>query len=227
MDYRDRIRYWRDAVDNPTETVIVRSDPHRWVHAFDSEVEIARSTDGRTVTGYAAIFNASYPVEDQYGQYHEVIHRSAFDKVLATGKLPAVLWNHGRSLSGEAHPLAEVPLGRALEVRADGKGLLTRARYNKTELADSILEAIRAGDITSQSFRGRIIRSTPDRVPRVRHGEPWPTITRQELGLTDFGPCLSPVNADARILAVRGRPTPRVTSQAQIREKIRRVTAGW
>lgn len=181
-----------------------RSEPNTFHRAYAADMEIRRSGDGRTVVGYCAMFDAPYEVQDRHGHYFEQIHRSAFERELSTGNLPLVLYNHGLGLSGQSDALAMVPLGRAVEIRPDGKGLLTVAHYNKTKLADSVLEAIRAGDITSQSFRGRIVRSTPDRVPRVRSGERLPTITRMELGLSDFGPSPVAMNADAKILAVRG-----------------------
>jgi HK97 family phage prohead protease len=196
-----------------------RIDPHRethWDHLERSGqglpfartyalegIEIKRGGDGRVVEAYAAMFNDPYEVHDEHGDYMEVIHRSAFDRRLKSGQMPLVLWNHGMSLSGKPDALATVPLGTALEVRPDSHGLLTKARYNHTALADSVLEAIRAGDVKSQSFRGRIHASNPSRVPRVRPGESLPTVTRTELGLSDFGPTPVAVNSSARILAVR------------------------
>jgi HK97 family phage prohead protease len=160
------------------------------------DIQIQRSGDGRTVEAYAAMFDAPYEVQDQYGHYMETIDRAAFNRTLTNGagKSAMCLYNHGMTVHGTADALSSVPLGTPLEIRADGKGLLTVTRYNKSALADSVLESIRNGDIRSQSFRGRIIRSSPDRVPTVRRGGPLPTIVRHELGLTDYG---------AEILAVR------------------------
>jgi phage head maturation protease len=136
----------------------------------------------------------------------EEIERSAFNRTLSHGtalRSAVCLYNHGFSASGNPDMLGSVPLGTPLEIRAEPKGLLTVTRYNKTALADSVLEAIRNGDIRSQSFRGRIHRSTPDRVPRVRAGQALPTVVRHELGLSDYGPTPFAVNAAAEIVAVR------------------------
>lgn len=169
------------------------------------DIQISRAhADGRTVEAYAAIFDVPYEVHDQYGHYMEIIDRSAFNRTLSHGLTRTVcLWNHGQSLLGKPDTLASVPLGTPLEVRADGRGLMTVTRYNRSALADAALEAIRNGDIRSQSFRGKVYRSTPDRVPRSRAGEPLPTVTRMELGLSDYGPTPIPMNDAEMVVAVR------------------------
>lgn len=169
------------------------------------DIQISRAhADGRTVTAYAAIFDAPYEVVDQHGHYMEVIDRAAFNRTLSHGLGRTVcLYNHGMDLRGKPDAVASVPLGTPLEITPDGKGLLTVTRYNRSALADAALEAIRAGDIRSQSFRGRIFRSSPDRVPRVRAGQDLPTVTRHELGLADYGPTPIPVNNSEMVVAVR------------------------
>jgi hypothetical protein len=98
-----------------------------------------------------------------------------------------------------------VPLGQPLEIQPDGRGLKTITRYNEGPDVDRVLEAIRNGAVRSQSFRGRIVRSTPTATRgryTVRDGKRQ-TVIRHELGLTDYGPTPMPVNAAAEILAVR------------------------
>lgn len=169
------------------------------------DITIQRSGDGRTVEAYAAMFDTPYEVQDQHGHYMEVIERSAFNRTLSHGLSRTVcLYNHGMDLRGKPDALASVPLGTPLEIRPDGRGLLTITRYNKSALADSVLEAVRAGDIRSQSFRGGIYRSSPGgRLPRQRPGDPLPTVTRHELGLADYGPTPIPVNESEMVVAVR------------------------
>jgi HK97 family phage prohead protease len=168
-------------------------------------IEILRSaSDGRTVEAYAAVFEHPYEVKDQHGHYMEVVSRSAFNKTIADGALKRAmcLFNHGLTVHGSPSDAYSVPIGTPLEIRPDGKGLLTRTRYNKGPDVDRILEAIGNGAIRSYSFRGRIIRSTPNQIPRGRTGN-LPTVTRHELGLSDYGPTPAPVNTAAAILAVR------------------------
>lgn len=151
----------------------------------------AKGGDGRTVEAYAAVFDVPQEIHDQHGDYTERIARAAFNMTINSGaaKRALALYNHGMNvIDGKPNIEAQVPLGSPLEIRADGKGLLTITRYNRSALSDSVLEAIRNGDIRAQSFRGRIYRSDPMRVPKTRPGQPLPTVTRMELGLSDYGP---------------------------------------
>lgn len=167
------------------------------------DIEIVRGGDGRTVEAYAAVFDTPAEINDQHGHYYEVIHRSAFNRAISHGiDRVGVYYNHGMGLDGRPAALGHVPIGSPLDVQADGKGLRTVTRYNKTALADAVLEAIRSGDIRGYSFRGRIFQSNPMRVPRSANGA-LPTVTRTELGLAEYGPTPTPYYADAGILAVR------------------------
>lgn len=187
--------------------MLTRSGPLLYDRSFPlDDIQISRSGDGRTVEAYAAMFDAPYEVRDQHGHYMEVIHRSAFNRTLSggAGRNAMCLYNHGFTVHGTPSEMGSVPLGTPLEIKPDGRGLLTVTRYNKGPFADQVLESIRNGDIKAQSFRGRIVRSDPNgRPPRRRAGEPLPTITRHELGLTDYGPTPTPVNSGAEIMAVR------------------------
>ena len=165
------------------------------------DIEIERAGDGRTVTAYAATFGDAYEVADVHGHYYETINPTAFNRTLARGLgNVAVLYNHGRIL-GTTTPSERfsVPLGVPLEVTADRRGLLTRTRYSKTPLGDEVLELIRDGAITSQSFRGPIFGSAEPTI----HRSGLNLIERTELGLLDYGPSPWTVNQGAAIMAVR------------------------
>jgi len=170
-------------------------------------IEILRSGqggDGRTVEAYAAVFGVPTEVKDQHGHYMETIDRAAFNEVLAGGiHSVGVFYHHGMNLHGSPSDLGSVPIGSPLEIRADNKGLLTRTRFNKSDLAEAVLEAIRNGDLKGYSFRGPIRKSNPPRVARARAGQPLPTVTRTSLGLHEYGPTPTPYYADAKILAIR------------------------
>jgi phage head maturation protease len=175
------------------------------------DIFIQRGGDGRTVTAYAAIWDTPAEVRDQHGHYIEEIDRASFNRDIARSRpqggrdywLTNVFYNHGADLSGKPNGLLSVPLGSPQDIKPDAKGLLTVTRYNKSELADGVLEAIRNGDIRSQSFRGRIFKSTPDRMPTRSRDGALPTIRRTELGLSEYGPTPSAVYEGAAILAVR------------------------
>lgn len=174
------------------------------------DIQILRAADGhgdgRTVEAYAAVFDTPTEITDQHGHYNEVIARSAFNRTLGHGiDRVGVFYHHGYTLHGTPSDLGSVPIGSPIDIRADGKGLRTVTRYNRSALADSVIEAIRNGDIKGYSFRGRIFRSNPTRIPKVARGGRLPTVTRTELGLAEYGPTPSPAYQDAGILAMRSQ----------------------
>jgi len=166
------------------------------------DISIRSDGEGRTVVAYAAAFDKSTEVTDQDGHYFETINRSAFDKTLQdrSGRV-GCFYNHGKTLYGTPSERFSLPLGTPEEIRPDGTGLLTVTRYNKTPLADEVLESIRNGDIKGQSWSGRFM---PGRSQRSRGtGGGVDTIVRSEIALKEYGPTPIPVQQEARILGVR------------------------
>lgn len=183
------------------------------------EIRVAATADGRTVEAYAAVFDTPAEVTDADGHYLETISPKAFNRAINRPPFkPGVFYNHGLDLFGKpASGANTVPLGEALEVRADRRGVFTRARYHRGAFADEVLQAVKDGVITGQSFRGHFIRSTPAR----RAGRRWQpdengqlrTVTREEIyPLVEFGPTPTPVYTDAAIVAVRSESLQRLRS---------------
>ena len=188
----------------------MRMYPLEDMHIIRSE----QGGDGRTVEAFAAVFDQQAEISDHEGHYIEEIDRSAFNRAIdharaSRGGLPGaikVLYNHGMTIQGTPSERFSIPIGVPVEVRAEARGLLTRTRYSETPLADEILESVRAGSITSQSFTGRIIRSTPQLARgdkyRPRAGE-LTVVRRTELGFREYGPVLWAAYTGAEILGVR------------------------
>ena len=161
------------------------------------------------------MFDEPAEIHDGQGHYLEVIDRSAFDAVLGRlsrsrggfGAGVRVLFNHGKTMEGQPAPEFQRPIGKALDIRADGRGLLTRTEYAKKPFADEILDDIREGRITGQSFVGGIIRSDPElRGPGDRYrarGGALTTVRRTALGLREYGPVLYGAYTGAEFLGVR------------------------
>lgn len=184
------------------------TDPTPYARSWAVEdIEILRAadggSDGRTVTAYAAVFDSPTEIRDQHGHYNEVIDRRAFNRQIGLGiQRVSVFYNHALTAHGTPSGELSVPIGSPVEIKADNRGLRTVTRFNKSALADGVLEAIRNGDIRGYSFRGRIFKSNPEGRPKAtRTG--LPTITRTELGLSEYGPTPSPAYLDADIVAVR------------------------
>jgi HK97 family phage prohead protease len=187
-----------------------RPDPVPYARSWAlDDIQILRAADGhgdgRTVEAYAAVFDTPTEITDQHGHYMEKIARTAFNRTLSHGiDRVGVFYNHALTMHGTpASGEGSVPIGSPVDIRADGKGLRTVTRFNRSALAEGVLEAIRNGDIKGYSFRGRIFRSSPERMPRTRAGGSLPTVTRTELGLMEYGPTPVPAYADAGILAMR------------------------
>lgn len=156
--------------------------------------------DGRTVTAYATPFDRENYIEDKHGRYYERIARTAYRKSLAeSANRVIVLFNHGRDLYGRAIPEMLIPIGRPVEIKADGAGLLTRTHYFPTPIGEAVLEAVRAGALRHYSHESTVLRSR-----QVGAREGIPVVEHLELRLHEYGPAALPaVIEGAEILAVR------------------------
>lgn len=170
------------------------------------DISISRATsDGRTVEAYAAIFNSETDIHDQHGAYTEIIDPKAFNRTVSRGvDRVQVYYNHGMTIYGTPSDAYSIPIGRAMQIKPDNRGLHTITRYNPGEATDQILDAIRNGAIRGYSFRGAIYRSDPNtRNMRPNKDGTLQKVRRLELGLMEYGPTPSPAYMDAAILAVR------------------------
>jgi HK97 family phage prohead protease len=186
------------------------------------DIHVRTGGDGRTVEAYAAVFDTPTEIYDQDGHYNEVIDRRAFDRTLSqlapagsrTNWRVGVLYNHGRTLFGTPSERGAMPIGAPVQIKADNRGLLTVTRYNRTELADEVLENIREGSITAQSFSGGFLRSDPGRAPRGGYrpdaNGKLRTVRRQEIALREYGPTPFPAYPDAAVVGVRAEQVARL-----------------
>jgi HK97 family phage prohead protease len=158
------------------------------------------------------VFNSPAEIVDHEGHYVEEIDPAAFNKVLADigrsragfGKVK-VMYNHGMTIHGTPSERGSMPIATPVDIRPETRGLLTLARYSDTPFADEVLENIRNGSITAQSFTGRIVRSDPT-APRGGHRPRSGQLTRvrrTELGLREFGPTPFEAYTGAEIVGVR------------------------
>lgn len=190
--------------------------PGYFTRSFPLEdIAILKEGDGRTVEAYASVFRSPAEVHDQDGHYLEDIDPGAFNRTVQHKvNRFGVFYNHGLTIHGTPSDRGAVPIGTPQEVRVDNVGLRTITRYNRTALADEVLEAIRTGAITAQSFSGRFVRSNPARVPRRGRGGELPTVTRMEIDLREYGPTPFPTYADALITGVRSLSAQPTTTEA-------------
>lgn len=174
------------------------------------DIHIRSGGTGRTVEAYCATFEDPVEIVDQDGQYLEQNARTAFDRTIAhrQGRFP-IVYHHGMTIASTPSERGSVPIGVTTEVRTDAKGVLTIAEYGRSELADEVLEAIRMGAITGQSYGGRYLRSSPTKplggYRRGRSGGALPLVTRLEIAMHELGPTPFPAFAGASIVGVRAQ----------------------
>jgi HK97 family phage prohead protease len=172
-------------------------------------------SSGRVVEGYAAVFSQPQEIHDKQGDYTEQIDPHAFDAALARmaarrggiGAAVRVLFNHGKTIEGMPAPEFQKPIGRAQSVTPDTRGLLTRTEFNRTALAEEVLELIRSGSITGMSFQGNDLRSDPPlRGPGDRYrrgaGGALTAVRRMMLSLFEYSPVVFEAYPGAEFLGV-------------------------
>jgi phage head maturation protease len=171
---------------------------------------------GRLVEAYCAVFDEAAEIRDHEGHYEEEIDRTAFNKRIADVErsragfgLIKCMYNHGLTIHGTPAERFSLPVAVPKHISAESRGVLTRSYYMDTPLGNEVLEMWREGAITSQSFAGAIIRSTPE----LRRGEKYrprggqlTRVRRLELGLREYGATPFPAYSGAELVGVRMSP---------------------
>jgi len=101
----------------------------------------ARALEGRTVEGYASVFNS---MSEDLGGFREIILPGAFKNALNDDV--RALYNHDSN-----YLLARTTSG-TLELKEDDKGLYYRFEMPNTSYGNDLLELYRRGDLTQSSF---------------------------------------------------------------------------
>ena len=107
--------------------------------AYDGEIKAA--VEGRTVEGYASVFNS---MSEDLGGFREIILPGAFSEVLDNDV--RALYNHDSN-----YLLARTTSG-TLELKEDDKGLYYRFEMPNTSYGNDMLELFRRGDLSQSSF---------------------------------------------------------------------------
>lgn len=110
------------------------------------------SDDGRTLEGYAAVFDDPTRIDSWEGEFDEIIKRGAFSKTIGE-RTPVLQFDHGRDAR-----TGSVPIGAIQELREDKTGLFVRAGLFENEVVEPIRQAIAGGAIDGMSFRFRVTR---------------------------------------------------------------------
>lgn len=111
------------------------------------DFESRSSDDGRTLEGYAAVFDSPTRIRGWEGDFEETIRRGAFARSLKQ-RTPVLQYDHGKDAR-----VGSVPIGAIDEVREDDKGLYVRARLYDNPVVEPVRQAIAGKSIRGMSFR--------------------------------------------------------------------------
>lgn len=117
------------------------------VRAFDFEATVPAVGDGRTLEGYAAVFNRVARIADWGGDFDEMLMPGAFRKSLAKRK-PVMQYDHGRDTR-----VGSVPIASIEDIHEDSNGLYVRARLFDNPVIEPVRQAIAGEAIKGMSFR--------------------------------------------------------------------------
>jgi HK97 family phage major capsid protein/HK97 family phage prohead protease len=109
-------------------------------------------SDGRTLEGYAAVFDVATRIDSWEGTFDEIIAKGAFKRTL-NARTPVLQFDHGRDVR-----TGSVPIGSIQEIREDDHGLFISARLFDNNVVEPIRQAIEGNAITGMSFRFRVVR---------------------------------------------------------------------
>lgn len=148
------------------------------------ELRAKGETGGRTLVGYAAVFDSKSEVIRERGiTFREVIRPGAFDRALKEDHDVRALVNHesgqilGRTKSG------------TLRLSVDEKGLRYEVDLPDTTVGRDLSESIKRGDITGSSFGFRTIA---DEWPKESRVDGMATREILDLELLDVSPVTYP-----------------------------------
>lgn len=197
--------------DAMTDTLIMTAPVDNVVRQV--EFRAARSDDGLTLEGYAAVFDEWTMIDDWEGSFRERIAPGAFKRTL-DHRMPVLQFDHG------SHPLiGSIPLGRITSITEDARGLRVKARLSDNWLVEPVRDAIRDGAISGMSFRFRVI---DDRWNRGEDNIAERTIN--EIELYEVGPVVFPAY-EATSVGVRSRQTLTALDDPEVRSEIARLLA--
>ena len=109
-------------------------------------------SDGRTLEGYAAVFDQDTEINSWEGRFSERVAKGAFKKTLKERK-PIMQYDHGRDTR-----VGSVPIGVYEELREDDHGLYVSGRVFDNDVVEPVRQAIEAQAITGMSFKFKVTR---------------------------------------------------------------------
>lgn len=169
-------------------------------------------SDGLTLEGHAAVFNARTVINSWEGRFTEEVLPGAFRRTFRA-KTPVLQFDHGQ------HPmLGSITLGRFIDgtPKEDDTGAFIRARLFDNWLVQPVRDAIEGETITGMSFRfsvvketwttedGKPIRDVDQLLEMLWDDTDWPLRSLREIKVPELGPVVFPQYEEAQV-SVRGQ----------------------
>lgn len=153
--------------------------------AFNGDIEVRATGDGRTIAGIFVPWERTARVSDGGPSYKEMFQRGSLTKTIRErGDRVKFLSQHNSRSN---------PLGVARVLREDAAGAYGEFVVSKTQAGDEALELVRDGALDSFS-----VGFTP-----VKHETRDGVVVRTEVRLNEVSLVTFPAYEDARVLAVR------------------------
>lgn len=165
-------------------------------------------TDGRTLEGYAAVFDTPTMISSWEGEFEEVVKPGSFRRTLRSRR-PVMQFDHGNDKR-----VGTAPIGSIEDIREDDEGLFVRARLFDTERVADIQQAVESQAIRGMSFKFEVLDdawldadgnelSASERADLMEAGE---LVRREitEVKLYELGPVVFPAY-DETSVGVRSR----------------------
>ncbi len=172
----------------------------------EEERSKAEAGDGRTLEGYAAVFDSDTEINSWEGHFKERIVRGAFRKTLKE-RTPVLQFDHGHDTR-----FGNLPIGSFERIAEDKHGLKVVARL--FDHAEPIRQAIEAGAVTGMSFRFKVVRDSwaddkgnpitdrhelMDRLYNAKKGDKPLQRTIKEVKLMEAGPVVFPAYPETTV----------------------------
>ena len=190
--------------------------------------------DGRTLEGYAAVFNQDTEINSWEGTFKERMVKGSFRKTIKENPNPKMQFDHGHDAR-----TGSVPIGAYSELREDNDGLYVKGRLFENDLVEPIRQAIEGGAIDGMSFRFRVIRDEwRDNKGKLVKGDDLADLlwspgergplqrTIREVQLSEAGPVVWPAYAGTSV-GVRSAGGDELQRDAMTDEDRERVVASY
>lgn len=131
---------------------VLRSQVRTGTFEFRAADEPGGEPGGRTLEGYAAVFDQATVIESYAGDYEEVVKRGAFRRTLQQ-RTPVMQFDHGNDKR-----TGSTPIGAIEDLHEDAEGLFVRASLFDNDLVEPIRQAIEGQAIRGMSFKFRVLQ---------------------------------------------------------------------